>query len=445
MTIAIANETTILPDFSAVIPIHEDQRLFLNYYQIGVVQTEKLLPACFHASGSVFYYLAPDASYSFIAGGLQPAPAGFNPESFVSAIASVNFSTAFPFKKLPILFSGKLFNRLENDRLWSDFAAEWLIPEYVFYTTGNHSCLLCINCNNTLPVRILNESTNKNFVFFDGNHTKQETLDFFSNCDLAAFTESINIIHSEISAGRVSKAVLSRKQTAALAAPDFSWFLSSLDRFPATHRFLFKSGTSVFSGASPELLLTLRNNVLVTEALAGTSARGKDDAEDADLTARLLADEKELLEHKIVTDYITSILGKYSDNVTNSTQPGIKKLASLQHLWTPIKAELPAPEKIFAILDELFPTPATCGYPLRESFELINRLENYSRGLYCGAITWTDGTGNVDSFIPLRSALFTKKDVHIFSGGGIVAASEAVAEFEEMQKKADSIKSLFFP
>lgn len=444
MNTAIISDTILTLASSLEIPVTKSQSVTVRYYDCHVCSPELILPAVFNTTESCFFYVAPDDAYSFVAAGLKPAPAEFNPAFFLQQIKVISNQVKEGHKELPLLFSRKFFNIEPSDTLWSDFTAEWMIPEYLIYTANGHSLLLTIDNNAGFPVFLTQECTDNSTEYFARNHIFSKDISFQAGCSFDEFESCIHEIQNAIQSGAITKAVFSRMQFAHQVPADFSVFLKNLHKYPLTHRFLFKSRNSVFAGASPELLLTLQGNNLATEALAGTAARGNSQLDDAELSSHLLADEKELLEHKIVTEYITGILGQFTGRISFSPLPGIKKLTSLQHLWTPIQAELDEPEKIFAIIDALFPTPATCGYPRKESYQLISELEHYSRGLYCGAITWTNINGDVDSFIPLRSALFKNNSVYLFSGGGIVAASDAKAEFEESLKKADSIKALFF-
>ncbi|HEU5080559.1 MAG TPA: isochorismate synthase [Opitutaceae bacterium] len=188
-------------------------------------------------------------------------------------------------------------------------------------------------------------------------------------------------------------------------------------------------------GASPERLLQVRDDLLVTEALAGSARRGKSASEDAALGGALLRSEKDLAEHEYVVQAIERRLAPLGLKLEFSNKPGLKRLPNVQHLHTPIRAALAPNVKLLDALARLHPTPAVGGTPREKAVSRIRELEGFPRGLYAGAVGWSDCRGEGEFFVGLRSALIDGDRARAYAGAGIVAGSEPGKEFAETELK----------
>ncbi len=243
---------------------------------------------------------------------------------------------------------------------------------------------------------------------------------------------------ARIEAGEFQKIVLARAKDVVAGAPlNPLRLLNGLrERFPDCNAFSVANGAGQsFIGASPERLLCVRDGVMRTEALAGSAQRGTTASEDAALGARLLQSDKDLREHRIVLDSILRRLAPLHLDLRHSARPTLKRLSNVQHLFTPVEAELPRGVRLLDMLGRLHPTPAVGGTPREVVVPLIAGLETFPRGLYCGAVGWIDAGGGGEFIVALRSALVDGARARMYAGAGIVQGSSPENELEETELK----------
>ena len=243
---------------------------------------------------------------------------------------------------------------------------------------------------------------------------------------------------ARIEAGEFTKIVLARAQEFASDQPLHPLrVLNGLrQRFPDCYAFSLANGRGQsFIGASPERLVRVSKGVLETEALAGSIRRGAGASEDAALAGTLLRSEKDRREHQHVLAAITARLEHLGLAPDYAAEPGLRRLANVQHLHTPIRAALPENVRLLAVLAALHPTPAVGGAPLAAAGAAIRGLENFPRGLYAGAIGWSNARGGGEFFVGLRSALVDGGTARVYAGAGIVAGSTPEKEFAETELK----------
>lgn len=239
---------------------------------------------------------------------------------------------------------------------------------------------------------------------------------------------------SRIHAGIMRKVVLSRALDAESERPiDVVAALQRLDaRFPDTYRFLFEPvGGAAFFGASPELLAEVRESVLHTGALAGSRARGATEAEDAALAADLMASPKEREEHQIVVESVLERVAPYARAVEAPSTPGILRLRNIQHLHTPVRADLETHFDVLDLVAELHPTPALGGFPQRAALAAISELEPVERGWFASPVGWINAQGDGLFAVAIRSAVAQGGRARLYAGAGIVAESVAAQEWDE--------------
>jgi menaquinone-specific isochorismate synthase len=243
---------------------------------------------------------------------------------------------------------------------------------------------------------------------------------------------------ARIDAGEFTKIVLARAQEFASDQPLHPLrVLNGLrQRFPDCYAFSLANGRGQsFIGASPERLVRVSKGVLETEALAGSIRRGAGASEDAALAGTLLRSEKDRREHQHVLAAITARLEQLGLAPEYAAEPGLRRLANVQHLHTPIRATLPENVRLLAVLAALHPTPAVGGSPLAAVLPAIRGLESFPRGLYAGAIGWSNARGGGEFFVGLRSALVDGGTARVYAGAGIVAGSTPEKEFAETELK----------
>lgn len=243
---------------------------------------------------------------------------------------------------------------------------------------------------------------------------------------------------SEIESGAFKKIVLARAQdmTADVALHPLHLLNGLRERFPECFSFSVANGRGQsFIGASPERLVRVSKGVLETEALAGSTHRGRGASEDAALGAALLNSEKDLREQRHVLDSIVRRLAPLGLELSFPETPTLRKLANVQHLHTPVSAALPADVHLLDALARLHPTPAVGGTPREAAVARIRELEGFPRGLYAGAIGWLNCRGGGEFLVGIRSALIEGNTARVFAGAGIVAGSNPEKEHAETELK----------
>jgi menaquinone-specific isochorismate synthase len=245
-----------------------------------------------------------------------------------------------------------------------------------------------------------------------------------------------------IAEGRFEKIVLARCRvlTAAGTLHPLKVLNALRQRFPDCYAFSFANGRGQsFIGASPERLLRVEQGTLLTEALAGSAPRGRTASEDAALGGALLVDDKELREHRHVVASIERRLAPLGVPLVHADRPGLKRLANVQHLHTPVSAALPPGVRLLDVLARLHPTPAVGGSPRESACAYIRELEGFSRGLYGGPVGWVDHRGGGEFLVGIRSALIDGARARLYAGGGIVAGSDPDREFAETELKFQAL------
>jgi menaquinone-specific isochorismate synthase len=263
--------------------------------------------------------------------------------------------------------------------------------------------------------------------------------------DVAAtdsFKKSVSSALKAIAKGRLNKIVLAHAVDVISPFP-FQLFrsLSNLRRLHADcYIFATSNGKGQnFIGASPERLLSLHNQRLATDALAGSAPRGKTATEDAYFAHSLLSSEKEMREHRAVTDFITQCLCHLGIEPQFPPLPFLLQLANIQHLQTPIQAKVPAHLHLLELLAELHPTPAVAGTPRDVAEAQIRRYETFERSLYAAPIGWVDHQGNGEFAVGIRSALIDGCRARLYAGAGIVAGSDPDKELAEIKLKLQTL------
>ncbi len=211
-------------------------------------------------------------------------------------------------------------------------------------------------------------------------------------------------------------------------------------RYPDCYIFSFSGdGDSHFIGASPERLLSIRQGRLVTDALAGSAPRGATPDADREIGQRLLKNPKEQQEHQLVLDFIVERLEAEGLNPCYSTPPGLLRLSNIQHLHTPICAEVSPQTSPLNLVKSLHPTPAVAGVPMSTACDRIHQGETCDRGLYAAPLGWIDPAGNSEFIVGIRSALIQQNQARLFAGAGIVADSDPAQELSEIQLKLQAL------
>ncbi len=244
--------------------------------------------------------------------------------------------------------------------------------------------------------------------------------------------------------GRMEKIVLAREvQVHAPAEYEPAAVFGVLrEEFPSCFVLCVGRGDSALIAASPELLVRREGQRVSTLALAGSSRRSADPAVDDHLGEQLLRDESYREEHAIVVRRIERMLRARSVWVTAAAEPELARIANIQHLATPIRAQLAAPIDVLDLVGLMHPTPAVGGEPLSAAAPLIPALEGLDRGWYSGPVGWTDADGDGEFCVALRCALLAGGLARCYAGNGIVRDSVPERELAETEVKLAALLPL---
>ena len=240
--------------------------------------------------------------------------------------------------------------------------------------------------------------------------------------------------------GQARKVVLARdvlaRPTAPLATGTVLRRLAS--DYPSTWTF----AVDQMVGASPELLLRLRDRRLTSRVLAGTARRRA--GEDAPATARLAAwlegSEKNNREHELARASAITALEPLC-SVVNAPARFVLSLPNVLHLASDVTGVVAGDTGALALVDALHPTAAVCGTPTPAAARLIEEAESMDRGRYAGPVGWVDWHGEGEWCIALRSAQLPAggpgphSPARVFGGGGIMPDSEPADELAETTAK----------
>jgi isochorismate synthase len=258
------------------------------------------------------------------------------------------------------------------------------------------------------------------------------------------FERAVAAATGRIEAGEMSKVVLAREVlvSAGAAHDPAAVFGAMREQFPSCFCFCCGTSEAAFVGASPELLVRRSGASVSTVALAGSTRRSSDPAVDDHLGEQLLRSDKDRREHAIVGERIARVLRPHAVWVETGAEPEIVKVANIQHLATPVVAQLAEPRSAVELAGMLHPTPAVGGEPREVAKAAIAELEQMDRGWYAGPVGWMDATEDGEFCVALRSAVLRDREAHLYAGVGIVAGSDPAAELAETEVKLGALLPL---
>jgi salicylate biosynthesis isochorismate synthase/menaquinone-specific isochorismate synthase len=256
----------------------------------------------------------------------------------------------------------------------------------------------------------------------------------------AAVARAVELIES----GEVEKLVLAREvRVHHRRAIDPAPVLGALrEIFPECYSYLVGTPELTFLGASPELLVRRDGARAQTVALAGTTRRSADPAVDRHLGERLASSDKNREEQAIVARRIERALAPVSLWVAAAEEPVLVRVQNVQHLATPIRAQLAEPVSALELAGLLHPTPAVGGEPWEAARPLVPALEGLDRGWYAGPVGWTDLAEDGELCVALRCALVRGSVGHLYAGDGIVRGSVPAEELAETEMKLAALLPL---
>jgi len=332
--------------------------------------------------------------------------------------------------------------RKEKTTLWKQFTdsqlhiPQFLITKYrgIFYLTKN----MYLSKDDD-PHTILKDLLEKEHILLSGMND-QNKADINSKKEVEpkqwkqAVSQAIQRIKND---QKLEKIVMAREmQLTFTDQVEINAVIKKLlDTQPHSYVFAFDHGGDCFVGATPERLVKVEKEKMLSTCLAGTSPRGSTVEEDEKLSHQFLNDEKNLKEHDFVVQMIRKGIEDYCIDINIPNKPSIYKLKNLQHLYTPVEARLKKDATIFDIIKQLHPTPALGGTPTEEALDFIRSHELLDRGWYGAPIGWVDNNCSGEFVVGIRSGLIQGDKASLFAGCGIVKDSDIEEEFQETSMK----------
>ncbi len=241
--------------------------------------------------------------------------------------------------------------------------------------------------------------------------------------------------------GDIFQAVISRRFTTEYQDSLLNAYRVLRTTNPSPYMVFMQNDDVQLISTSPETLVRLKEGKLTTFPIAGSRPRGRDEEEDNALEKELLADEKELSEHNMLVDLGRNDLGKISEfgGVKVTDYMRIQRYSKIMHITSEVEGMILKEKDALDAIEAILPAGTLSGAPKIRACEIIEEQEKAPRGIYGGAIGYIDFTGNMDTCIAIRMAV--KKDGKVFvqAGGGIVADSVPVKEYEESENKAKAV------
>lgn len=258
------------------------------------------------------------------------------------------------------------------------------------------------------------------------------------------FEASVAAAVDRIRSGELDKVVLAREVVvrAGSAHDPAAIFAAIREGFPSCFNFCVGTPEAAFIGASPELLVRCAGRSVSTVGLAGSTRRSSDPAVDDHLAQKLLTSSKDRGEQGLVVEGIVKALSRLSVWVEAAEEPEIVKVANIQHLATPVVAQLAQPRTAIELAGKLHPTPAVGGEPWKKASPVMDQVEDLDRGWYAGPVGWMNGSGDGEFCVALRSALLRDRDAHLYAGVGVVADSDPASELAETEIKLGALLPL---
>jgi menaquinone-specific isochorismate synthase len=254
--------------------------------------------------------------------------------------------------------------------------------------------------------------------------------------DTKTWKAKVNAAVEVIQSGELDKVVLARELIADIdGIIDPRTVLKKLAKeYPGTWVYCHNG----LIGATPELLVRLSNQMVVSRILAGTISKTGDDNKDLALAASLARSSKDLEEHEYAVRSVADALEPFCKSTNVPEAPFVLHLSNVMHLATDVTGAIKEGHKvtdIFTLLSKLHPSAAVCGTPTVKAANLIKSIEGINRGRYAGPIGWIDSKGEGEQGLALRCGYINGNEVRAYAGCGIVAGSDAEHEVIESQAK----------
>ena len=275
----------------------------------------------------------------------------------------------------------------------------------------------------------------------NSNSNTKTNIKVKSNTSKNKFLRMVSKAKKYIKIGDIFQVVLSQRFEANLSKTPLEIYKKLRITNPSPFMYFFNFEDFQIIGASPEILVRLRDNKITVRPIAGTRPRGKNLKEDNFFAKDLLKDKKELSEHLMLLDLGRNDAGKVSKIGTVKVTESfiIEKYSHVMHIVSNVMGVYNKKFSKFRSLLAGFPAGTVSGAPKIRAMEIIDELETTRRKVYAGGIGYFSANGEFDTCIALRTAVAKNKKFYVQAGAGIVADSNPIKEYEETVNKAKAL------
>jgi anthranilate synthase component I len=263
-----------------------------------------------------------------------------------------------------------------------------------------------------------------------------------SNFSHEGYKAAVEKAKDYIRAGDIFQVVPSQRWKQRFELAPFALYRSLRRTNPSPFMFFFNFGGFQVIGASPEILVRLREGEVTVRPIAGTRKRGVTPEEDKALELDLLSDKKELAEHLMLLDLGRNDVGRVAKigTVRPTEQFIIERYSHVMHIVSNVVGEIAEGEDALSALLAGLPAGTVSGAPKVRAMEIIDELEPEKRGVYGGGVGYFACNGEMDFCIALRTAVLKDEQLYIQAGGGVVFDSDPEAEYQETVNKSFALR-----
>ncbi len=271
--------------------------------------------------------------------------------------------------------------------------------------------------------------------------TQARELTPVSNTTKDRYLETVERAKDYIRAGDIFQVVPSQRWSLPLEVSPFALYRALRRTNPSPYMFYFNLGEAQIVGASPEILVRVREGRITIRPIAGTRPRGDTPLKDLALERELLGDPKERAEHLMLLDLGRNDVGRVAKigTVRPTEQFTVERYSHVMHIVSNVDGELAEGEDALSALLAGLPAGTVSGAPKIRAMEIIDELEPEKRGVYAGGVGYFSASGEMDTCIALRTGVVKDGTLYVQAGGGVVYDSDPEAEYEETVNKARSL------
>ena len=270
-----------------------------------------------------------------------------------------------------------------------------------------------------------------------------------ASLDETAYCQAVEVAKEHILDGDIFQVVLSTRYEFDLDADPFDVYRVLRQINPSPYMFFVREPELVLVGCSPEPLVQLLGDRVISRPIAGTRFRGRTPEHDRKLGAELAEHPKERAEHLMLVDLARNDVGRVVQFGTCEVEElmTLEKFSHVMHLTSQVAGTLAEGKTPADVLAATLPAGTVSGAPKVRAMELIDELEPIKRGPYSGVVGYLDFSGNIDTAIAIRTMVIDRHPDQsiapwrgaVQAGAGIVADSDPADEYLETRNKAKAL------